>query len=184
MVSEWTIEPPPGPVVEAALTRAAVSEWRIGMANWLLASGDAGAVSSFFTLTDFYRLGTLEDLPEAWGQSGWLVESCWCLRAPVRRAPEDWLGRTASLAASVSSDLPLRLTELLASLGLPHALLEPLLPMALQDVIDHATQISTADWEAFAWPRHLDAARVEDYMLALVADGLLAAPRSFTTGAR
>lgn len=95
----------------------------------------------------------------------------------MRRPPEDWLGRTASLAASVSSDLPLRLTELLAELHLPHALLEPLLPMALQDVIDHTRQISTADWEAFAWARHLPSSRVEEYMLALLADGMLAAPR-------
>ncbi len=176
VVSAWAVEPPAEAVVEERLGSAAVSAWRISFARWLLRTGDAEGFRGFFTMTDFYRLGTSDDLPDAWGQSAWLVESCWCLRAPMRRPPEDWLGRTASLAAFVSSDLLLRLTELLAQLDMPHALLEPLLPMALQDTIDHAQQISTADWEAFAWPRHLEAARVESYLLALLADGLLAAP--------
>jgi len=177
LVSRWRAEPPPDAVVEGTLRRAAVSEWRVSLVRWLLLVGDAVGLSDFFTMADFYRLGTDEPLPAAWGQSGWLIESCWCLRAPERRAPEDWLGRTASLSASVSPDLPLRLTELLNELRLPHALLEPMLPMALQDAIDHARQISTADWEAFAWPRHLPSSRVEDYMLALLADRMLAAPR-------
>jgi len=184
LVTEWRTDPPPDAVVEETLRRAAVSEWRVSLVRWLLSEGDRDALSGFFTMSDFYRLGTTDPLPEAWGQSGWLVESCWCLRAPGRRAPEDWLGRTASLAASVSPDLPLRLTELLAQLRLPHALLEPMLPMALQDAIDNARQISTADWEAFAWPRHLPGSRVEDYMLALLADGKLAAPRDPRRGSR
>lgn len=177
VVAEWVRELPPDEIIEELLEEAAVGEWRISLARWLVSRRDVRAINDFFTMTDYYRLGTAEPLPEGWGQSGWLIEACWCLRAPVRRPPEDWLGRTASLAASVSSDLPLRLTELLAELHLPHALLEPLLPMALQDVIDHTRQISTADWEAFAWARHLPSSRVEEYMLALLADGMLAAPR-------
>ncbi len=177
IVSEWAVEPPPDAVVEETLAAAAMSAWRASIARWLIARGDVTAIRRFFTMTDFHRLGTSGDLPEAWGQSGWLIESCWCLRQPTRRPPEDWLGRTASLSAAVSSDLPLRLTELLDEIGLPHALVEPLLPMAAEDAIEHARQISTADWEAFAWPRDLEAGRLESYLLALLADGLLVAPR-------
>jgi len=184
LVAEWDAEPPPDAVLQEALRGAAVSEWRVSLARWLLSTRNVDGLSGFFTMADLYRLGTAEPLPAAWGQSGWLIESCWCLRAPDRRAAEDWLGRTASLSASTSPDLQLRLTELLADAHLPHALLEPMLPMALQDAIDHARQISTADWEAFAWPRHLPSSRVEDYMLALLADGMLVAPRELAPGSR
>jgi hypothetical protein len=177
VVAGWMAAPPSEAGAEDVLMRAAVSPWRASLVRWLLATGEGAILDGYFTMTELYRLGTPADLPHAWGQSGWLVESCWCLRSAGRRAPEDWLGRSASLAASTTSDLPLRITELLAALGLPHALLETLLPMAQQDAVDQAQQISTADWEALAWPRHLAASRVERYMLELLADGLLAAPR-------
>ena len=184
IVADWIASHAAPEVIEDALARAAVSGWRTNFAAWLVEARDRGGLDGFLTMTDFYRLGTGDDLPDGWGQSGWLVESCWCLRKPDRRIPEFWQGRSASLAASTSADLPLRLTELLATLELPHDLLEPLMPMALQDAIDHASQISTTDWEAFAWPRHLKADRIEAYLLELVASHTLAPPRGSSAGNR
>jgi hypothetical protein len=178
IVATFIAEPPGDAEVEDVLSRAAMSPWRVNLARWLLSHGAPPmTVDRYFTLTDFHHLGTSAALPDAWGHSGWLVEGCWCLHSPGRRQPEDWLGRSAGLAAIATSDLPLRVTELLAELELPHALLEALLPLALQDVIDRAQQISTSDWEAFAWPRDLTTSRIETYLLELVADGVLAAPR-------
>jgi len=177
IVAAWRTAAPAPDALERLLAAAALDDWRVSLAGVLVTGGDWAGVDRFFTLTDFYRLGTSDDLPDGWGQSGSGVGACWCLLPPARVAPDGWLGRNAGRAAAVTSDLTLRVTELLDEFGLPHALTEALLPMAAQDLVDGAQQISNTDWQAFGWPRRLEASRLEDYLLALVADGVLAPPR-------
>jgi hypothetical protein len=184
VVNRWVEDVPPEDAMAEQLKHAGLSEWRINLARTLLAAGESDDFETYFTMTDYYRLGTPTPLPTAWGQPGWLIDACWCLRQPERRPPEDWLGRTASLAATVSSDLSLRLTELVALHGLPFATIETLLPFASEDLITHARQVSTMDWEAFAWPRSLDPSRLDAYLLNLLAEGWLTAPRGSGAGAQ
>lgn len=182
VVNEWRTAPPTPEELGRLLTAAAVDHWRVSLAAVLVAAEDWAGVDRFFTLTDFYRLGTTDDPPDGWGQPGWVVDACWCVLPPARVGPDGWLGRNAARAASVVGDLTLRLTELLEELRLPHALTEALLPMAGQDLVDGVRQISNTDWQAFGWPRLIEASRIEDYLLALVAAGVLAAPRDLEGG--
>ena len=54
-----------------------------------------------------------------------------------------------------------------------------LFPLAMQDWLDHVKQGWADDWEPVAlWPTGLSRARVEEYLLYLVATGTLKSPPS------
>ena len=74
-------------------------------------------------------------------------------------------------------NLPLRLGEHLRALELPVSLVPLLLPVAIQDWIDSATQSGPEDWYSSAgWLRRLSRERVEEYLLSLMSAGALAPP--------
>ena len=89
----------------------------------------------------------------------------------------DWLGRGNSGHLSVLvTDVEMRIAEALGELQVPLFLMELVLPMALQDTIDRIGQFSPDDWEAVAVARFIPKERVEEYLLALVAEEVLAPP--------
>jgi hypothetical protein len=99
------------------------------------------------------------------------------------RSPEALRGRESGVLISLVPNLPLRLAERLTELELPRSLLPALLPMAVLDWIDAAHQLGPDDWESSAgWLRRLSRERVEDYLLSLIAAGIIVAPGQTSTG--
>jgi hypothetical protein len=176
-VARWKAALPDPLTLSARLTAAGISEWRRNVMLWTVTRNDVDAFERMWLPTDLYRLGTAAELPSGWGQSSRAVDRCWCLWT-TRRGAEDWLGRQTGIVPSVSYDLAVQLSVLLAEAQLPQSLIEPLLPMAVQDLIDHAMPFGFNDWEAYTWPRGLTRARVEDYLQELVRQRLLTAPGS------
>ena len=89
---------------------------------------------------------------------------------------ERFRGYTVGYPAALVPDLTLRLAELLEEMQLPADLIEPMLPFALQDLLDQSAQFVPDDWQPLTWVSRLAPLRVEDYMQALVSRQILAAP--------
>jgi hypothetical protein len=65
---------------------------------------------------------------------------------------------------------------LLEEMHLPAELIEPMLPFALQDLLDQSAQFVPDDWQPLTWVSRLAALRIEDYLQALASRQILAAP--------
>lgn len=181
LVAAWRARPPDAAPAADELARAGISQARQNQLLWLIAKDAGKAADEFLSVTDLYHLGASSDLPAGWGQSGRALEGCWCVRAVGREPIERFMGYRAGYVASVGADLPLRLAEILADMRLPVSLLEPMLPFAIQDVLDQAAQFLPDDWEPLSWAGHLTSARVDQYLQALVARHVLVlsdAPRA------
>lgn len=154
---------------------------RTNLVLWLLDRKRAEAAADLMLPSERLRLGVPEatPLPVAAGPASAAFDGCLCLRPPPSQPIEFWLGRGDSGQLSVlTTDLVLRVSVALAELKLPAALTELVLPFAVQDLIDRVAQFAPHDWEALAVSRFIAKERVEDYVLALVAEGLLAPPTS------
>ncbi|MEZ5292597.1 MAG: hypothetical protein R2745_16060 [Vicinamibacterales bacterium] len=153
---------------------------------WLRERDQAAAADALVLPSELARLGLDEGgaLPRAFGVSSFAFDGCLCLRAPIAAWPiTEWTGRgDAGHLSLLGADLALRLAQALADLALPPFLMELVLPMALQDQFDRVNQFSTSDWEALTDGRFVTRTRVEEYLLALVAEGVLAPPSSAPPG--
>ena len=158
------------------LSRAGISQWRQNQLAWLASRDDGAAARAVFGLTDFWRLGTTAPLPRGWGQSARPLDGCWCASGVDDRPVERFAGYTSPYSTVAMPDLLLRLGELAAALGLPPAVIEPLLPMATQDLLDQLAQIVPDDWQPLTVSQRLTPERFEDYLNALVTRGTLAPP--------
>lgn len=163
---------------DAALREAAMSQARINFLNWRLERGEA-TVAESLSPTELFYLGSTDPLPSAVGLPAMPFDGCLCLRAPTRRPVEDFSGRAATGMMVVElTDLEIRLLQVLSEIGLPVTLMEDLLPFAVAEALTNVSQFHHDDWEAFRLPAFLTRDRVEEYLLALVAEGVLAPPRS------
>ena len=169
-------ETPPLPVFSDEMTRAGLSQARQNQLRWAMDRNERTDVDAILSVSDLYHLGSSEDLPAGWGQSGRLIDGCWCVRGLGRGPVERFRGYSVAYVAVMVSDLPLRLAEVLAEMRIPADVLEPMLVFAVQDVLDQASQFVAGDWEPLTWPGRLTPARVEDYLQALVSRQILAAP--------
>jgi hypothetical protein len=158
------------------MTQAGLSQSRQNQLRWVLERADRADVDAMFSLSDLYHLGSTEDLPAGWGQSGRLDRRCWCARGLDRGPVERFRGYSVAYVAVTVSDLPLRLAEVLAELQIPADVLEPMLAFAVQDLLDQASQFVADDWEPLTWSGRLTPARVGDYLQALVSRQILAPP--------
>jgi hypothetical protein len=163
--------------LESALLAAGVSETRATLAAFEVRRGRPASVAAMLRPMDFYQLGTTAAWPAVWGGAAANMDGCLCLTPAMRRTPESWLGfpGTGVLAAS-TTDASARLAEILTDMKLPGWLVAPLLPFVTSDLLHHTQQFGPDDWEALLWSRQIDAARVEEWLLALVAAGILAPP--------
>ena len=92
------------------------------------------------------------------------------------RPVERFAGYTSPYSTVAMPDLLLRLGELAAAFGLPPAVIEPMLPMATQDLLDQLAQIVPDDWQPLTVSQRLTPERFEDYLNALVTRAILAPP--------
>jgi hypothetical protein len=172
-VTAWIAAPPAHGALVTALRAAAVGERRANLLAWQFAASPERAAAAL-TPTEIFQLGSETDLPAAWGAGGPAIDGCVCTVAIGQRSREGDRGRVG-LVAAVQTDLPLRIAEHLAALRLPLLLVPALMPAAVQDWLNHVSQFSPIDLDALSvWPTRLPSLRIEDYLLALVADGTLA----------
>ena len=163
--------------VRAALSGTSMDESRLNLILWSLALAPATAFDSLRE-AEIYELGTTDRLPPSWGGLVTATDGAWCL-ATFADQGEILRQHGFGMAPTALPDLPLRLAEHLASLGLPIGLVPYVLPAATQDWIDHVVQDGPEDWQALAaWPAHLTQSRMDDYLLQLVSIGVMAPPHA------
>jgi len=161
------------------LVRAArVSEWWREALPWAQ-EHEPGRVPDYFSLADLARVGEAQAAPgsahDSWGAAWLETEGCLCLRYPPPGLRELLAGRMGtSLVTEQFADLPLRVAESLADLGLPAQLARFVMALAAQDVLDAYQPAYIDDWSALtAAVRRLSAGRFEDYVSALTSGGPL-----------
>jgi hypothetical protein len=143
-----------------------------------VAAHDPAAADGCFSLRDLLWLGGV-DRPQTvldrWGVAAAGLDGRPLTAMPPPAAWEDFAGRPdAGQMATQVPDLTLRLVEETARLRLPAALVPALLAYAVEDFW-HDAQARFAD----DWPRMtrqaaaLTSSRIEDYVAALVGDGVL-----------
>ena len=143
-----------------------------------IAAHDPQAVVGSFSLRDLLWLGEPALAPgvlDRWGVAGQALDGRQTTMMPPPAPWEDFAGRPdAGQMTTQVPDLTLRLAEETARLRLPATLIPALLAYAVEDFW-HDTQARFAD----DWPRMtrqaaaMDGTRVEDYVAALVGDGVL-----------
>jgi hypothetical protein len=177
-VETWvTGEPSSRSEVREALESAGLETRRINLLLWLAGREPAG-LTSRLTVTELYWLGGGGTVQAEWGVAGRAVDGCLCLE-PL----EPWRARWhrdrpgSGLAGSLVTDLPFRLVEHLDALDMPSALVAVILRSALRDWASAIWQIVPSDTGALAdFPSRLSVRRMDDYLLALVADRFLVPP--------
>jgi len=174
----WVVNPPAREALRAALLRATVDPTRASLLTWS-AERVPEVVRGGLTVTELFRLGGAGNLPRVWGVLSIPFDGCVCLTATSRGVAAEYVEYwQIGLSSASNTDLPLRVAEELAALKLPLSLVPDVLPAATLDWINHLHPYSQDDWQAFVvWPRQLTQARVEEYLLGLVKQGILVAPR-------
>jgi hypothetical protein len=151
--------------------------WRRRALAWMLVE-DKDAIPSMFSLAELLILGGGPPLStvNAWGTIALQSEGCACLRLATPRTWRTFSGRPQmAFMASGVADLNLHVAEVMASMGLPAALLRHVLSAAVLDFIEEVTPADYNDWWAAARfaqtvPREL----IEDYVASAAAvDGPL-----------
>jgi hypothetical protein len=177
-LSAWTTTVPDDIELEEALFKAGMPAEDANAARWMARRSDPAAFAAIGPTTQ-YSLGSTTPLPHGWGAVSVPADGCWCaIRVPPGGTSALAGRRGAGLGVSLDSDLAVRLAELLAEARLPAATWAAVLPFALQDWVDSVRQFSPEDGESIVvWPRQLTAARLEQYLLMLVADGVFALPK-------
>jgi hypothetical protein len=154
--------------LDAALRDAGVDGWRRHDLR-LQRSPNGPAL----TLSEWWQLGG------AAGRlvSRWPLDGCACL-GEVPRSPVLFEGRrSAGLIGSVTPDLALRVADYLRAEKLPFELFADLMTAAVVDVLHGARSVRPDDRLAFAVAAaSIDAARLEEHLLALVATGAMGRP--------
>ena len=177
-LAAWTTTAPDDHELEMALSKAGVAAEDTNAVRWLARRSHPAAFAAIGP-SALYALGSTTPLPHGWGAVSVPADGCWCaIRVPPGGTSAMGGRRGAGLGVSLDSDLTVRLAELLAAVRLPAATWAAVLPFALQDWVDSVRQFSPEDSESITvWPRQLTAARLEQYLLMLVADGVFASPK-------
>jgi hypothetical protein len=93
-----------------------------------------------------------------------------------RRPVDRFRGYAVGHMDAAAAEVLLRLAEILTQMQLPTTLIEPMLPFAIQDALDQSDLFLSDDWEPLTWTGRLPDVRVEQYLQALLARHILAAP--------
>jgi hypothetical protein len=175
-IATWKATPPARNEMYSALVAAGVDGRRANALIWTLGH-QSEAASNALSLGELLRLGG-GALPATWGAMMKAIDGCPCVRPAPLFSIESWRGSwPTGVPAAIDVDLELRLAEHLSDLRLPPLLIDFVRPAATADWIEHARQSMPDDWEALlAWPRGLERAQVEEYVLALVRQGTLVPP--------
>ena len=158
-------------------------EIRLGPARrtlfmWIAAK-DPERVPAFLSPGELFWLGVgrapVPGTLQAWGVPGEARLGCLCLQLAPPAPWETLAGRWhTGLAATGFPDLNLRLTELLAELGMPAPLLAPVLAPAALDLVDSAVSRDSDDRRGMVeFVQALRPDRVEQYLALLTTDGPL-----------
>ena len=141
--------------------------------QWAL-TNDPAAVPSYFTMTDYLRLGSGE-LAADWAGWGMAESDCYCLHLPARFEAWTATGREQrGILAAQIADLNLHVAVTLERLRLPSSLTKAVLTLALQEFLNQARPTDANDWitlvrAAQAVPQ----ATIEDYIARLTVNGPL-----------
>ena len=177
-IAGWATEIPAPRVLTDQLRRSGVNEWRANVLAWEAHRSERG-IASWLTPLEILRLESMTPLAMSWHGPAPLFDGCTCLRGLDPLSPDGFRDRESGVLLALIPNLPLRLGEHLRALELPVWLVPVLLPVAIQDWIDNAGQVSSGDWEASAgWLRRLSRERVEEYLLSLIAARVLVPPAS------
>ena len=139
---------------------------------------DPGRVPALFTLTELLHLGGAPqntDL-DAWGANALQTDGCLCTRL---LAPHSWpllIGRhQLALGSAAMPDLHLRIAVMLSELGLPAALVRPVLAGAVDDFVADVGPSDGSDWWTLArTAASITRERIEDYVASAASvDGAL-----------
>jgi hypothetical protein len=181
VIDEWIRMPPARAELATRLRSASVDGVRANAIAWQRHHTGPTAFDNL-SASEVWWLGATSVGAEVPVMAGWsgssrLVDGCLC-RLDARMVTHERLrGRRVGVQAFRPHDVPVRLAELLGALGLDTSVLPLMLPMALQDWLDHSLPAWLDDAEAFTfWPRVLDTERVEAYLLQLIASGVLSPP--------
>lgn len=162
----------------ATLRAAGVSQTRVNVMMWSSNRGNSRALGDQLSPRELVHIGAPEDLPPYLWVSSLPFEGCPCLSAATRRPVEELSTYpTSGVMVRELLDLQIRLIEVLQEIGLPPKLMEALLPLAVTEALGSIFQMHAGDWAALRVSSLLTRDRVEEYLLALVADGILAAPK-------
>jgi hypothetical protein len=176
LVARWAVEIPSPRALQDSLRSAGVDGWRANALAWDAHRVEM-SVGEWLTPLELLDLRPAGRAGLAWHGPSPPADGCHCLRSLDVQSPEALRGRESGVLIALVPNLPLRLAERLIELELPRSLLPALLPMAVQDWIDAANQSGPDDWESSAgWLRRLSRERVEDYLLSLIAAGIIVAP--------
>lgn len=155
-----------------------LSSNRRSLLLWM-AAHDRPRVQAFLSPTELLWLG-LEGRPiapalHAWGAPARSRLGCLCLRLPDGRTSETLTGRWhAGMSATGFPDLNLRLAELLADLGMPAGLLQPVLSSATLEFVDTAVARDEDDRRGLLeFVQALQLENLEQYLALLTTDGPL-----------
>ena len=174
---QWATEIPALPVLQDTLRRAGVGARRATVLAWQAHLDETG-MESWLTPLEMLRLAPSPAVPSWFGPAP-IADRCSCLQSLEIASPDDLRGRESGVLIAVIANLPLRLAEHLRALELPQGLVSALLPLAIQDWLDQVTQTVPGDWESSAgWLRRLSQERVEEYLLSLIAAGMLVPPET------
>ncbi len=148
--------------------RRSVLEW--------MARHEPSRVVTMFSLGELAAIGGGDHrISGAVGTPAMGLVGRWRLEWPGGEPFEPYSGRpTMGLMATFVPDVSLRVAELIEQAQLPLELLPGVLAYAMQDVVESAMLLSTADWVGLV--RHaggLTKARFDDIVAALAAGGVL-----------
>jgi hypothetical protein len=161
--------------LKAAAARAGLGAWRTRAAEWTIAH-EPDRLGEIWSTRELLALGADGDRRyDEWGLSAVPIDGSLRTRLSDAAPWESIAGRpmTGQLAAFVP-DLHLRTAEALADRGLPAELAPSVLASAVQCLVDEVQPAYMDDWQALvAYVRNLPAARFDDYISLLTADGPL-----------
>ncbi len=186
VLDEWTRTPPARAALAARLRTASVDAVRANAIAWHVQRADSTALNNL-SASELLRLGATSAEADTEAMAGWsgssrLVDGCLCRLDGLAITPERLRGRRIGVQPFRPHDVPVRLVELLDTLGLDTRVLPLVLPMALQDWLDQSQPAWFDDDEAFTfWPHVLSTERVESYLLELVSAGILSPPETEET---
>ncbi len=174
VLADWRQTPPDRPSLRHALDAAGMSRLRVNLASWT-AMADPARLAAGLTMADVAGLGDASgdrSIPVAMEA----IDGCVCLAtAPPWPADDTRAYWQLGTIAAVAADLPLRLAEGVRMAGLAPIVVADLLPLAAADWLTHTDPYANDDWEALTlWPKRLDAAAIDDYLMQLISSGVLA----------
>jgi hypothetical protein len=169
----------PTPEETAAIAdRVHLSSLRRTLLAWLM-THDKERMVAFFSPAELMWIG-LDGAPiargaRALGAPGGPRLGCFCLTLSEPRPWEMFAGRWSSgILATDFPDLNLRISELLAELHMPAALLAPVLASATLDFVNNASSRDPDDRRGLVeFVRALRRDRVEEYLALLTTEGPL-----------